>query len=178
MTENLPTGWKSRVSRSTGKTMYICQGEETPNKPTIPCDLPKGWEHKRSRSTGVTYYVCRAGNGGKGFSQWETPKEGEDCNESTKQKANSSNAHKGETLPAPEETDQEILNTGTAEVANSGSSGGSGTPALPAELTIQVKGANGIAHEYTVSQKGGKKRRRRRTKKNRNKRGKRKSRRV
>eukprot|EP01044_Picomonas_judraskeda_P040453 COSAG03_NODE_19864_length_328_cov_1.362445_1_plen_92_part_10 len=50
----LPAGWESAVSRSTGETYYrnTGTGETTYDWP----HLPAGWESAVSRSTGETYY--------------------------------------------------------------------------------------------------------------------------
>ena len=88
-----PLGWGTMLKD--GKTFYTCGPESTPSVPKIKCDLLPGWEHKLSMSTGKRYYLCRAGNNGKGFSQWSAPTE--PCTEESQKKETRANA----TTPAP-----------------------------------------------------------------------------
>jgi hypothetical protein len=158
-------GWTEIVKN--GKTVYVCQGEETPNKPTIKCDLPAGWEHVRSKSTGKTYYKCSPAAGGKGVTQWAVPTT--ECNANTKAVNNATN--KGQ---APPESEQyEVIGTsGPNSPANS-------PVAFPRIAKLKINLENGTGeHEYTLSQDGGKKRRRRKTRKNKRTKNKRKSRRT
>jgi hypothetical protein len=161
-------GWTELVKN--GKTVYVCQGEETPNKPTIKCDLPAGWEHVRSKSTGKTYYKCAAGAGGKVITQWAVPTTA--CNASTQPVKNAAN--KGQ---APPESEQyEVIGTPAPNATNSSANSPVAFPRI-AKLKINLENGTG-EHEYTLSQDGGKKRRRRKTKKNRRAKNKRKSRRT
>ena len=54
----MPMGWETAVSRSTGATYYVnpYTHDTTYDLPTAPA-LPMGWETAVSRSTGATYYV-------------------------------------------------------------------------------------------------------------------------
>ena len=65
-TPELPAGWATAVSQSTGDMYYIntLTNESTYDRPTQPAvadsgweELPEGWEERISRSTGHTYYV-------------------------------------------------------------------------------------------------------------------------
>eukprot|EP01047_Picozoa_sp_COSAG01_P023225 COSAG01_NODE_1400_length_10454_cov_11.412747_2_plen_291_part_00 len=63
--EELPPGWSSAVSRSTGET-YFVNGHTGESQYEIPTEaaerLPPGWEARVSRTTGDTYYVHLASN--------------------------------------------------------------------------------------------------------------------
>ena len=54
----MPMGWETAVSRSTGATYYVnpYTHDTTYELPTEPA-LPSGWDYQVSRSTGDTYYV-------------------------------------------------------------------------------------------------------------------------
>ena len=165
-------GWTELVKN--GKTVYVCQGEETPNKPTIKCDLPAGWEHVRSKSTGKTYYKCSAG--GKVITQWVVPTTA--CNATTQPVKNATNS-KGQ--PPPQTEQYEVIGTPSpnSPANSSGNSSGNSPVAFPRIAKLKINLENGTGeHEYTLSQDGGKKRRRRKTKKNRRAKNKRKSRRT
>jgi hypothetical protein len=63
--EELPPGWSSAVSRSTGETYFVNDhtGESQYEIPTEAAErLPPGWEARVSRTTGDTYYVHLASN--------------------------------------------------------------------------------------------------------------------
>jgi hypothetical protein len=60
--ENLPAGWKSFVSRSTGRIFYQNErGETTWKHPLNPgekdASLPWGWKKYSSRKTGEVFYM-------------------------------------------------------------------------------------------------------------------------
>jgi hypothetical protein len=147
-------GWTE--SMKNGKKVYLCQGEETPRVPEIPCDLPQGWEHVRSRSKGTTYYKCAAGNSGKGISQWAVPTSA--CGPTTQ--ASKKNSSKG-AAPAANEKVTVLPNAA------------SGTVHVNVNTPTGKQGFN-----VTPSQAGGKNKRKTRNKNRKNKQRKSRSRRV
>ena len=164
---SLPEGWTERTDQATGRKLYQCAGEETPNFPKIPCDITAGWEHVRSKSTGKTYYKCAAGAGGKGVTQWTVPTTG--CNASTQKMENAANS-RGQAPPQSEQ--YEVIGTPLPNVSNPPVN-------FPRTAKLKLNLQNGTGeHSYTMTQDGGKKRRRRNTKKNRRAKNKRKSRRT
>eukprot|EP01043_Picozoa_sp_COSAG02_P036093 COSAG02_NODE_2624_length_8398_cov_18.889505_2_plen_1247_part_00 len=65
----LPPGWDTRTSRSTGEEYYVnlITEESTYERPTASA-LPEGWTHGISRSTGYLYFVSPSGE-----STYESP---------------------------------------------------------------------------------------------------------
>ena len=153
----LPEGWVNSA-RPDGTVVYMCGEDETKRFPNIPCELKllPGWEHTLSKSTGERYYTCKAGNGGKGITQWILPKE--PCTAAAQ-------AVKGKPKPLGESS------VGTASVASSlGSPMGSPMPSANA-ISVTVSMPNGPKKFQVTPTKGGKykKTRRNKAKANKNK---------
>lgn len=150
----LPEGWV-KSARPDGTTVYMCGDDETKRFPKIPCELKllPGWEHTLSKSTGERYYTCKAGNGGKGITQWILPKE--PCTATAQ-------AVKGKPKPVGSSS------VGTASVASSlGSPVGSPIAvASPNAINVTVSMPNGPKKFQVTPTKGGKYKKTRRNKAN------------
>jgi len=149
--QTLPEGW-IKSARPDGTVVYMCGDDQTKRFPKIPCELKllPGWEHTLSKSTGERYYTCKAGNGGKGITQWMLPKE--PCTAAAQ-------AVKGKPKPLGSSS------MDTASVASSGSGSPLGSPMPSANaISVVVTMPNGPKKFQVTPTKGGKYKKTRRNK--------------